>query len=553
MALADIFNQNQFDPAAYQAQLIANDRAQALQRIAEQEAAQQKMLFDRQQRALGEIDASIQGGQTNWLTDKAMAAAQRTEPGPVPPMPQVPQQQQTQPQAMPVPQQPGMQGPPVRPPMPQQAIPQQRFTMPESLQWAQQQEDRQRKIIDGQANKYLDIVSKAQETNPKLANKIGEQLKRLPGWELVGEAIEQTEFGVPNQKIVFGSQIDKLSPAEKAALGEISPEMLAKVGPTDIFKLKRTGNAYSLIEYKPDPRDNKRIVKTEMIDGKPVNVLYDNNGNKIAEMGQAGSVSNSGRYIASADEVQQWANAVRSGRVTIDKVPAYGGLRAKVIPAVEQATANGEPIHYMGDIAGAKSAATSQSFVTKQLDMSQSFITTIDANIDQFKEHIQDMATRKNVEYNKLMNMGVRTYLKKIEGDSDINIYDMLVNAISTETAKLVSGGAGSVAQVAEGARIEMDKIHDKNMPVKEMLKLLEATRREGGNRIKALEKQLGTATERTRTSRPINEEKTSTPRALLPPKAGTPLDKKRAVEYFKIYKNRKDAEAAARADGWEF
>lgn len=505
MSLGSQFSQNQFDPAAYQAQLIANNRNVALQRIAEQEAMQQKMLFDRQQRALSEVDASIQGTPSGeWYTDKAFAAAQQMPQQGLPqqqPMPQAQPQQQMPPQAP-----AGGQMPVQQPPVPQQQMPQrQQFTMPESLQWAQQQEDRQRKIIDGHAAKYLDIVSKAQETNPQLANKIGAQLKKLPGWELVGEAVEQTKFGVPNQKIVFGSQISKLSPAEKAALGEMSPEALAQIGPTDTFKLKRTGNSYSLIEYRPDPRDSKRIVKTEMVDGKPTNVMYNYKGEKITDLGTATSGSTGGRYVATDDEVQHWANAIREGRMTIDKVPAYGGLRARVQPAVERAMKNNEPVHYMGDIAGAKSAASSQSFVTKQLDMSQSFISTIDANIDQFKEHIRDMSERKNIEHGKLMNMGVRTYLKSVAGDSDINIYDMLVNAISTETAKLVSGGAGSVGQVAEGARIEMDKIHDKNMPIKDMLKLLEATRREGGNRITALEKQLGTATKRTRTTRPID------------------------------------------------
>jgi hypothetical protein len=63
----------------------------------------------------------------------------------------------------------------------------------------------------------------------------------------------------------------------------------------------------------------------------------------------------------------------------------------------------------------------------------------------------------------------------------------MLVSAISTENAKLQSGGAGSVAQVAESARIDMKRIHDDNLPVSEMIKLMKATRQEGGNRIKAL------------------------------------------------------------------
>lgn len=53
-------------------------------------------------------------------------------------------------------------------------------------------------------------------------------------------------------------------------------------------------------------------------------------------------------------------------------------------------------------------------------------------------------------------------------------------------------------------------------------------------------------------TERPmIPGEVSKTPKALMPPVKGTLLDKKRAIEYFKIYGNKQSAEKAARADGW--
>lgn len=140
------------------------------------------------------------------------------------------------------------------------------------------------------------------------------------------------------------------------------------------------------------------------------------------------------------------------------------------------------------DVAAQKSDVGSDKFIAKQLDASKSFIGTIDNNIDQLEGHITQMSKSLNLDRNRLLNMGTRQFNKKLMGTANVNIYDMLVNAISTENAKLQSGGAGSVAQVAEGARVEMEKIHDKNMPVSEMLKLMKATRVEGSNRIKALE-----------------------------------------------------------------
>jgi len=183
-----------------------------------------------------------------------------------------------------------------------------------------------------------------------------------------------------------------------------------------------------------------------------------------------------------------------------------------VIPS-KDAVAVGET--YQGDprspgqkIADVKAGSASQAFITKQLDASQSFISTIDNNIDQLKRHIDDMAKRHNLDRNRVMNMGVRKFNQMLVGDADINIYDMLTSAISTENAKLQAGGAGSVAAVAEGARTSMKRIHDDNMPVSEMLKLMDATRLEGDNRIKALEKQRDISSARVgqrRAGPPVN------------------------------------------------
>jgi hypothetical protein len=141
----------------------------------------------------------------------------------------------------------------------------------------------------------------------------------------------------------------------------------------------------------------------------------------------------------------------------------------------------------IADRASAKADTASLSFNTKQLDASKSFIKTIDNNIDQLESHITEMSKTLNLDRNRVLNMGTRDFNKKLVGVGNINIYDMLVSAISTENAKLQAGGAGSVAQVSEGARVDMERIHDKNLPVSEMLKLMSATRKEGGNRIKAL------------------------------------------------------------------
>lgn len=269
-------------------------------------------------------------------------------------------------------------------------------------------------------------------------------------------------------------------------------------------KFDRSGKVTEIISPKPIATGTQVIKR--MVGGEPHNILIDRvSGADIQDLGLAPAAGSGNSALRPVDEgaAQAYAKAIREGRQVMSAVPSFRGMRDRVTYLLENpdVTTNpdAKPISYVGDIAESKASSTSLSFITKQLDMTESFIKTIDNNIDQFKNHITDMATRHNVDRGRLMNMGVRTYLKKFEGDADVNIYDMLVNAISTENAKLQAGGAGSVAQVAEGARTEMEKVHDKDMPIKEMLKLMEATRKEGDNRYKAMKDQHTKAGERTR------------------------------------------------------
>jgi hypothetical protein len=113
--------------------------------------------------------------------------------------------------------------------------------------------------------------------------------------------------------------------------------------------------------------------------------------------------------------------------------------------------------------------------------------------------------------------MPVREFESKVKGSSDISIYDMLTSSIGKEAGKLMQGGAQSVAPLAEGASKEMKEIYDKNLPVSEMVKLLKATRQEGGNRGKAYETTLAKEDKRLGSylKPPGEEKKTEAPVSL--------------------------------------
>jgi hypothetical protein len=119
--------------------------------------------------------------------------------------------------------------------------------------------------------------------------------------------------------------------------------------------------------------------------------------------------------------------------------------------------------------------------------LSESFLGTIDNNIALLQTHLKDVAKRLNLDHSRLVNMPIQEFEQRVKGSSDVSIKQMLTSAISDETAKLQQGGAGSVAQVAQTASARMHKIYDDNMPVSELMKLMDWSSKEGGSRTKAL------------------------------------------------------------------
>lgn len=233
-------------------------------------------------------------------------------------------------------------------------------------------------------------------------------------------------------------------------------------------------------------------------------------------------LKNSGAGAVAPDDFNKWSKEDKAWwfetKKSTGEKPDFGWGKAAAKSRVQFAKEYAQWAQGKG-ISGAEAGADKESFKadagslkfnTKQLDASKSFIKTIDNNIDQLERHIATMSKTLNLDRNRLLNMGTRDFNKRLVGTANINIYDMLVSAISTENAKLQAGGAGSVAQVSEGARVDMERIHDKNLPVSEMLKLMRATKEEGGNRIKALNDTGAEIRERMRGSK---EPATAAPR----------------------------------------
>ena len=150
--------------------------------------------------------------------------------------------------------------------------------------------------------------------------------------------------------------------------------------------------------------------------------------------------------------------------------------------------AAGDIAEHRGDI---KADTTNLGKLRTASGATNVFIKTMDNNIDMWKQHVEKEMKDSGLDRAAFLNRPIRWFEGNVLGKSKIKIYDMLVNALAAENAKLQNGGAGSVAQVAEGARAEAKRIHDNNMPIGEMLKLLESTRKEGGGRQRAYDSEI--------------------------------------------------------------
>jgi hypothetical protein len=115
------------------------------------------------------------------------------------------------------------------------------------------------------------------------------------------------------------------------------------------------------------------------------------------------------------------------------------------------------------------------------------FIRNIDEQTKLLKEKLPSLR-RSNV---RIMNMPIRAYLKQIKGSADESIFETYMTELSSEIAKLSTGSTGSVAEVSVGAREKWEQIHDLNLPVSEVMKLVDSLKHLGKVRLKSVDDEI--------------------------------------------------------------
>jgi hypothetical protein len=123
--------------------------------------------------------------------------------------------------------------------------------------------------------------------------------------------------------------------------------------------------------------------------------------------------------------------------------------------------------------------------LTKREQLIKTFTNRIDVNVDLFNNFKSNFKT----DWPKIGNMTLRAAYAGAIGSGDLAALRLILFSIENETAKVESGNLG-IGGVTEGAANITRKIHDLNLPIKELETVLQMSKTLGKTSAATLEKQ---------------------------------------------------------------
>ncbi len=146
--------------------------------------------------------------------------------------------------------------------------------------------------------------------------------------------------------------------------------------------------------------------------------------------------------------------------------------------------------------ADTKAIGSAINFLEKQFASMGSFIQNMDAQIERVNEISDDLYTFDA----RLLNIPWRFLRGKIAGSPLQAKYDMYLAELSREISKISNASTQSIAAMSVEEIKVWDRIHDKNLSVKDMLSLLQETRHAADLRLTSVEDQLNRTRSKLRT-----------------------------------------------------
>ncbi|MFA5340308.1 MAG: hypothetical protein WC332_00885 [Clostridia bacterium] len=127
-----------------------------------------------------------------------------------------------------------------------------------------------------------------------------------------------------------------------------------------------------------------------------------------------------------------------------------------------------------------KSGSSSLGNMKKQEAPMRAFVNNINTQVDYAKELFDGL---KRTDF-RLLNLPLRELRTRVAGSGLERQYELFLQEISMEANKLAQGSSASIAQLPEGNRKEWLRIHDINLPLKEILPVLEGTKKMANMRL---------------------------------------------------------------------
>jgi len=209
-------------------------------------------------------------------------------------------------------------------------------------------------------------------------------------------------------------------------------------------------------------------------------------------------------------------------RMQIAKSAARNALDAATL--IPGADPNKRPsdaaLEVVGTQTDTKAIGGAITLLQKQASSMGSFVSNIEQQIDKVHALSSDLKTYDT----RLMNVPLRAMRGKIQGSPLQAKYDMYLAEIESEIGKLATGSTASIAELSATAQNKWEKIHDKNLSVKDMLSLLDETKAAARMRMKSVDDELE-KTRRKMRSRGVDPYLGGNPAAGASPKL-SPSDK---------------------------
>lgn len=211
----------------------------------------------------------------------------------------------------------------------------------------------------------------------------------------------------------------------------------------------------------------------------------------VAKAGAKGKVEGLFENI----DIEGTAQAIIEGRETIENVKNTFGV--PIQESIRKAVLAKNPsFNFLIPRAAVKSLTGSLAFQEKQRGAMGSFITNLNEQVAKIEKIGTDIVSRIGV---RALDLPKREILTRFIGSGHEKVLEAYLIEISNEVGKLSTSSQASIRELSTEAQQRWSSIHDPNLSMNELLKVLQATRELANIRKRSVDKEIDVTNERLR------------------------------------------------------